>query len=1184
MAAAPEVFPTIEESRRLRELRALREELSWTPKIDQMTPKDYAFIEEPRMDTRPDEVDPERLDPSATSNAPFFRHLEFLHQLSEKVEAIYADEWPTALKEKDSLLQDIEAQFVALADRLGQIYFMQATALEAASAAAAAERAQGHTVFDTAPFTQDPVKDLSPLAATVCIVAVAALLLLGLSEDHCRFLTRSMVFMSTLTLKTTGLSREEAQTRTSDIPIDPRTAVKRLRLRSTVKYTPYVICPSCTACYHEQGPDSYPELCTTAPFNGSRPCGEALTHRRNLHGRIWTYPVRRILIQDMKAWLAWFLCRPNIVKSLIQEADPQAEMTDIFNAYEVTSFVGPDGQPFLKAQSGEIRLLFALNVDGFNPFQMKEAGRKYTSTAMYMTCLNLPPHLRYRVENMFLVGIIPGPKEPVKDNINHVLALLVDMLLEFWQLRVRFSRVPLREPGVLILLALFLVICDTPAARQVSGFGGAGHKWFCPYCKLALSDRGNLNMKTWPQRNYEHHMDCARRWKDARSSNEQGKIYDEAGVRYSALLELPYWNPARFTVIDIMHQLFEGNLKRFLRTWWGMSASRDDGDGTFSDAVRLTPHEAILDELWRHVRSSPFEELKEMRLDHLQALVERYNVPKPKLHGPSKNSKAPYLEALVQYRIHQGWFDENGVRLGTVTVDETPRTALEILELQAHPAELRSVEEFFQCAPDKEEFKTFNKRVLTAYLVQKENLAPHDSDRALLHGMTKTQLINRLSNLRYKHGIVDVKGDLLDDDDDANAQRFSEAQKTLPGSHRQKSSVLGKERLWQVWDDMLRIVMPGWLGRAPSHMGDGQHRKASADDWRVFVTVNLVVTMVRLWGGYGKDTRERQMLDNFMHLAVATKLACSRKMSRKVAKLYMEHMLAWLQGLRILFPGVDLVSNQHLSLHLPNFFLNLGPTHAWRCFVFELWNFLFQSINTNNHEWDLDITMFDRLLVQQRLRALVFDGGLGDDLQDLEPVFASLLEGDNRGTMLNDILASAPDDLAPTPPKPSRRFGASVFVSRILNQLADSVYRKFRVTLEPSLLRPIERKQVTVGSVTYSTEPPDCFVAIESGLPGNWRLAKIQRLFTHGFDLFGSNYLQRDYAVVQTYVALSEAEARHDHYREWPLIKGQLSHSEPEDEALVVPVEEILFHCCAIQWDQWDGIEGGVTLGLACDR
>ncbi|KZV62523.1 hypothetical protein PENSPDRAFT_562307, partial [Peniophora sp. CONT] len=120
---------------------------------------------------------------------------------------------------------------------------------------------------------------------------------------------------------------------------------------------------------------------------------------------------------------------------------------------------------------------------------------------------------------------------------------------------------------VLVRAALFLVICDTPAARQVSGFGAPNYRFFCPYCRLRHRQRKNLDAKTWPPRTSEHHRDCAERWKQARSDNEREKIYAESGVRYSALLELPYWDPSRFTVIDIMHLLFEGNLKRYLRIW-----------------------------------------------------------------------------------------------------------------------------------------------------------------------------------------------------------------------------------------------------------------------------------------------------------------------------------------------------------------------------------------------------------------------------------------------------------------------------------------------------------------------------------------------------------------------------------------------------------------------------------------
>ena len=107
--------------------------------------------------------------------------------------------------------------------------------------------------------------------------------------------------------------------------------------------------------------------------------------------------------------------------------------------------------------------------------------------------------------------------------------------------------------------------------------------------------------------------------------------------------------------------------------------------------------------------------------------------------------------------------------------------------------------------------------------------------------------------------------------------------------------------------------------------------------------------MVRLWGAYPAHSREHRLLENLLHLATATKIAAYRHMTEDLVRQYIDHMTAWLKGLRELFPGVPLESQQHLSLHLDQFLLNLGPTHAWRCFVFERWNYLLQLINTNNH-------------------------------------------------------------------------------------------------------------------------------------------------------------------------------------------------------------------------------------------
>ncbi|EIW51369.1 uncharacterized protein TRAVEDRAFT_137509, partial [Trametes versicolor FP-101664 SS1] len=96
-------------------------------------------------------------------------------------------------------------------------------------------------------------------------------------------------------------------------------------------------------------------------------------------------------------------------------------MKDIFDGMVLRRFLGPDGLRFLDAPLGELRLVFSLSADGFNPYQMKEAKHSVTSTAMYMVCLSLPPHLRYLPENMYLAGVIPGPTKPSTEQINHFL-------------------------------------------------------------------------------------------------------------------------------------------------------------------------------------------------------------------------------------------------------------------------------------------------------------------------------------------------------------------------------------------------------------------------------------------------------------------------------------------------------------------------------------------------------------------------------------------------------------------------------------------------------------------------------------------------------------------------------------------------------------------------------------------
>ncbi|KAF9442380.1 hypothetical protein P691DRAFT_612680, partial [Macrolepiota fuliginosa MF-IS2] len=59
--------------------------------------------------------------------------------------------------------------------------------------------------------------------------------------------------------------------------------------------------------------------------------------------------------------------------------------------------------------------------DGFNPYGNKQSGKQVSISAIYMTYLNLPCDIQNHIKNVFLVGIVPGPKEPSITQVNHLL-------------------------------------------------------------------------------------------------------------------------------------------------------------------------------------------------------------------------------------------------------------------------------------------------------------------------------------------------------------------------------------------------------------------------------------------------------------------------------------------------------------------------------------------------------------------------------------------------------------------------------------------------------------------------------------------------------------------------------------------------------------------------------------------
>ena len=217
--------------------------------------------------------------------------------------------------------------------------------------------------------------------------------------------------------------------------------------------------------------------------------------------------------------------------------------------------------------SSPFSYLLTLNVDWFQPFERS----MYSLGAIYITIQNLPRSIRYKPENVILVGLMPGPRE-ASHNINSYLGPLVLELQQAW--KEGFIVMSPHQIPVTVRLALSCVACDIPASRKVSGFLGHSASLGCNKCLKRFecsfgqsTNYSGFDREHWVLRTGETHRE--RVLEILKETTKTGIAAAEAklGVRYSILLSLPYFDPVRFTAIDIMHNLFLGTARTMFQLW-----------------------------------------------------------------------------------------------------------------------------------------------------------------------------------------------------------------------------------------------------------------------------------------------------------------------------------------------------------------------------------------------------------------------------------------------------------------------------------------------------------------------------------------------------------------------------------------------------------------------------------------
>ena len=229
-------------------------------------------------------------------------------------------------------------------------------------------------------------------------------------------------------------------------------------------------------------------------------------------------------------------------------------MQNPFEADFLHEFHSPDLDKLFIDCGNEGHYAFTLHVDFFNPEGMNLCGAWSLSSIISMACLNLPLEIQYKPENMYLAGVIPGPRQPSLESLNHYLRPLIQDLADSWEHGVCYSAMANHPKGHVTHSAVGLVVCDLPTAHHVGVFAGVGSHFICTGCNCYhKTSYGRVYFMSWTPWDKNKLHAYAEQWRDAATTSECEHIFKEHGVCYSELWQLPYWDPASQLVVDSMH-------------------------------------------------------------------------------------------------------------------------------------------------------------------------------------------------------------------------------------------------------------------------------------------------------------------------------------------------------------------------------------------------------------------------------------------------------------------------------------------------------------------------------------------------------------------------------------------------------------------------------------------------------
>ena len=248
-----------------------------------------------------------------------------------------------------------------------------------------------------------------------------------------------------------------------------------------------------------------------------------------------------------------------------------------------------------------------ISTDGFAPFRK----RKKTCWPLILFDYNLPPEIRFHIQYILSLGIIPGPKKPVDFD-----SFLWPAIQEFIRLEIGIHTYDILSDEFFAMRAyVILVFGDIPAISMVLRMKGHNGLFPCRMCKIRavpipggnthyvpldrsccpsqLPDMPSVyDPLNLPLRTHEGFLQDAHRVQSAptnAASEDLAKLCGIKGVAALTVLSSLSF-PASFPY-DFMHLIYENLLKNLMLLWSGNY--KDIGNGSETYVFQQTVWEAI---------------------------------------------------------------------------------------------------------------------------------------------------------------------------------------------------------------------------------------------------------------------------------------------------------------------------------------------------------------------------------------------------------------------------------------------------------------------------------------------------------------------------------------------------------------------------------------------------------------